>query len=499
MENRCNCTMENTFTNNDNHDDSCDLWEDVAFVFGDKAWSPDEQRLIPAPLGLNAGMYPNRLNPYEHADEFIWNGDTPVISKATAERRQASPLDDDIPALPINDLEDEFAAALVAGIEQDEYGWVQYADGSWADPVNRVTYRAIKDDDGEQCWVEEVWDEEPLPTRTGEARCDCPTEKMFWCSPCGVTRDNKEDAWRWQTAQDVEEYENSFSYWTNTCGHVMSPVQLNQDLTVYASGVRTHHTDDTPDFAIYAHGGWNPACPAIFIPWQDYGLPTCTYEQAAESIKMAYQAVKDGKAVEVGCMGGHGRTGTILACMLIMANPKFTPSQAIEAARTRHCKNAVESASQDWFVEWFRAWFLGEALPERPVIGKYTYSSGTKGDPINVMKREDGSVEEIFADGTVVITPGGAAPALPKGGQSTTTPGGKGWCKHCKRDIIRYHNAYCPLDPEFGKPFKFDHNRTAEDGNKAPGATANERRKNAKRKRKQDQRRRQARQQAGAR
>jgi hypothetical protein len=483
METACNCTMQFQRTCNDNHDDNCPLWHERTFWDGDDYWDGEAQRLATAPLGMNGAItteFPyidaNGVNPYENAEQFIWDGDTPVISKAIAAERA--------PKAPVTcDQEDEAVAAMVAGAMPDEYGWVQLPDGSWVDMENRVTYRAIKDDDGQECWVEELWDDPTFNAQTGEiADCRCNPEKVYWCVPCGVTRDNKGDAWRFQTALDKEDYDNGWDNWTsNTCTHALDPIQL-KGVVVYASKVRKHTTDTTPDLGCYAYGGWNPSSPALFIPWQDYGLPTCSYVSAAKSIKAAFTAAKDGEVVEVGCMGGHGRTGTILACMAVLADPELTGPEAVKYIQRVHCNKAVETSSQEWFVRWFRAWANGETFTEMEPKGwsydssktsTTTVTSGhSRGEAIHVTVRADGTTEEIFADGTIVTTFGGTADSTPKGGNADGLPNGE-WCTHCKRNVFSWHNQDCPSNVE--AKVWMPEERT--DGNVAPGATANARRR----------------------
>lgn len=494
MEMTCNCTMQFQRTENDNHDDSCPLWGERTFWDGDDYWDGEAQALRVAPLGMNprTGVEfvspAERLNPYENADQYIWDGDTPIVSKATAEARA--------PKAPEPcDQEDEAVAAMVAGTQPDEYGWVKLPDGSWADMENRVTYRSILDDSGQECWVEELWDDPTFDARTGEiASCRCNPEKVYWCTPCGVTRDAKGDAWRFQSAVDIEDYENGWNTWSsNTCSHALDPIQL-KGVVVYASKVRSHTEGTTPDLGCYAYGGWNPASPALFIPWQDYGLPTCSYETAARSIKMAFDAAKSGDTVEVGCMGGHGRTGTILACMAVMADEELTGQAAVKYIQATHCTKAVETSTQEWFVRWFRAWYYGTPFAESEPKGwgsttsttTTVVSGSTRGEAIHVTVRADGTTEEIYADGTIVTTfpestttvyGGGTASSTPKGGNADNRPNGA-WCAHCKRNVFSWHNADCSdnSDTTVWAP-------DPDKGNVAPGATANARRVAAKRQR----------------
>jgi hypothetical protein len=52
--------------------------------------------------------------------------------------------------------------------------------------------------------------------------------------------------------------------------------------------------------------------------------------------------------VDVGCLGSHGRTGTMLACICVMMGMR--PGEAVRYVRANHCKEAIENAKQVDFV-----------------------------------------------------------------------------------------------------------------------------------------------------
>ena len=58
-----------------------------------------------------------------------------------------------------------------------------------------------------------------------------------------------------------------------------------------------------------------------------------------------------GDAVEIGCLGGHGRTGTALACLAVLTGT--APDEAVAWVRRRYCDHAVETDAQRAFVERF--------------------------------------------------------------------------------------------------------------------------------------------------
>ena len=57
---------------------------------------------------------------------------------------------------------------------------------------------------------------------------------------------------------------------------------------------------------------------------------------------------RSGQRVEVGCLGGHGRTGTALAVLAVLGG--HPPDEAVAWVRANYCPEAVETAEQEAFV-----------------------------------------------------------------------------------------------------------------------------------------------------
>src|SRR3954451_16454765 len=104
------------------------------------------------------------------------------------------------------------------------------------------------------------------------------------------------------------------------------------------------------DFGLYMDDRWAPTWPAQLIDWPDFGLPP-DREQAAAQIRDAFVRAKSGEVVEVGCLGGLGRTGTVLACMAVLAG--VDSADAVGWVRENYRAEAVETAEQEAWVAWF--------------------------------------------------------------------------------------------------------------------------------------------------
>jgi len=140
------------------------------------------------------------------------------------------------------------------------------------------------------------------------------------------------------------------------CNHLMEPTKIEQSnifCSAWKSAIR-YESKLRPDFGLYADYHWKTNSRNEFIDWPDFGIPT--YPNLA--FKQIVGAFELGKQmnVEIGCIGGHGRTGTILSCMFIM-DRSCSASEAIYLARTTYCPVAVETSRQEQFVELFGEMF----------------------------------------------------------------------------------------------------------------------------------------------
>lgn len=108
--------------------------------------------------------------------------------------------------------------------------------------------------------------------------------------------------------------------------------------------------DPTRSFGLYLDQRWQPKWPAEMIEWPDYGLPA-DRDRAADQITAAFARARRGDVVEVGCVGGLGRTGTVLAGMAVLAG--VPAASAVEWVRSAYRPGAVETHAQEEWVRWF--------------------------------------------------------------------------------------------------------------------------------------------------
>jgi hypothetical protein len=121
--------------------------------------------------------------------------------------------------------------------------------------------------------------------------------------------------------------------------------------------------------------GWNrrrrrrrfePGWEADWIVWPDFRTPADPH-QAAHAIIKAFRRAQAGGRVEVACGGGSGRTGTVLACMAILAGVPAT--QAVGWVRANYRPWAVETRGQRAWIEWFALQDPGSDAPPGDLSG----------------------------------------------------------------------------------------------------------------------------------
>ena len=139
------------------------------------------------------------------------------------------------------------------------------------------------------------------------------------------------------------------------CQHTEDPVTFPDGTQVLASGwLERKPGGPAPDFGLYLDPSWTPWWPAVQLEWPDFGVPSDRVV-ADREIRAAFERARNGERVEVACIGGHGRTGTVLACMAVLAG--VPPAEAVEWVRSTYCRRAVQEPAQQYWVE---RWALRE-------------------------------------------------------------------------------------------------------------------------------------------
>lgn len=307
----CTCHARFVICDNIDHESDCDLWLIDEFWAGWLAWDTDREILV------RTEMYPpGQTDPYTagpdddlpYADDAEWDEQDLVQAKLS----EMELRDRDI-ALTTDMFIDRMMQKLP---EDDEDSWVKDNTGKWIKtptrPVTQHPYNKYTDYDYD-------YDYDYLSKYQSDRHCET---KIHFAN--GVT---------------------------------VQATSLSQDRL---------RKGDTPDFAIYLDSGWRSDGMCIMLPWRDFGLPTVGYNMVRYAIQEAYDWAEAGAIVEVGCIGAHGRTGTVLACLAVLSDAELSPTDAIKFIRTSFCSHAIETRDQEWFVAWFHAQIHNIPSPPKP-------------------------------------------------------------------------------------------------------------------------------------
>ena len=89
-----------------------------------------------------------------------------------------------------------------------------------------------------------------------------------------------------------------------------------------------------------------PPMVEVLLDWPDMGVPVLPGAFWAD---LALYLKENGKRALVFCAGGHGRTGTAVACLMV-ASCAMSAREAIVWIRKNYCVNAVETLEQEKYV-----------------------------------------------------------------------------------------------------------------------------------------------------
>jgi hypothetical protein len=119
----------------------------------------------------------------------------------------------------------------------------------------------------------------------------------------------------------------------------------------WAAG-NSYDRESAPSFGLYFDERWAPPWPHAHVEWPDFGVPA-DIDGLRAALADALTRARRGEVVELGCLGGHGRTGTALACLAILTGTP--PDEAVEWVRANYCEKAVETDQQLRLVADFSA------------------------------------------------------------------------------------------------------------------------------------------------
>ena len=137
------------------------------------------------------------------------------------------------------------------------------------------------------------------------------------------------------------------------------------DYTIYLSASRDLKTPlqgEVPTAAAYLDNTWikglvltndstylpvSNGMRLMYANWPDYGV--VPLDVVTLIVRWILEAWKGGDVVEVGCIGGHGRTGTMAALLCISEGMGWRDS--MQYVRKEYCSKAIESVAQETMIQ----------------------------------------------------------------------------------------------------------------------------------------------------
>lgn len=128
------------------------------------------------------------------------------------------------------------------------------------------------------------------------------------------------------------------------------------DVIMNLTGITMKERHEIPIPELKKWADYHQKFTEVLLDWPDYGEVSLPFGFWQDMYKYI---TENKKRLLVVCTGGHGRTGTALACLLVMSG--LNAKDAVEWLRTNYCKDAVETTVQFKYIEYIeRAKFAYE-------------------------------------------------------------------------------------------------------------------------------------------
>lgn len=149
------------------------------------------------------------------------------------------------------------------------------------------------------------------------------------------------------------------------CNHWQEKIQIG-DYTIFASGLISNRNRPAKasHVGFYLDADWmeyldveltnsirysdeHDVGEVVLVPWPDFG--DTAPERYSRLVHRVKERLERGDSVVVGCLGGHGRTGTVIAGVLALVE-QLSARAAIRELRARYCDRCVETLEQQEMV-----------------------------------------------------------------------------------------------------------------------------------------------------
>lgn len=113
-----------------------------------------------------------------------------------------------------------------------------------------------------------------------------------------------------------------------------------------------------PDVGYYFDAGWGKVVtwPNRFIAWRDMGLPD-NLDFTIDMLQESHKNIMEGRTVEIGCVGGKGRTGTFMALLMwwhervVHDYYRESGQYYIDRVREEYLPEAIETLQQEEYIK----------------------------------------------------------------------------------------------------------------------------------------------------
>ncbi len=167
------------------------------------------------------------------------------------------------------------------------------------------------------------------------------------------------------------------------CRHWRQSVAVGRYCITCSAEIDGQIASPPPDFGVYLSIGWQMRLArdfytnggyvrrvlaqqpyrAMFVDWADFG--TIKVKLLAEIVEIILTKIRQYKTVDIGCQAGHGRTGTLLAA-LIMRIEHVGAKGGLARARRRYCQHACEHYCQERLLEDYEVYLRTGKYPPAP-------------------------------------------------------------------------------------------------------------------------------------
>ena len=259
----------------------------------------------------------------------------------------------------------------------------KHPNSPWIRTVERWNFESNHKDD---------WEENP-----NKIACACKPPSLALCGKCKVQRakpfeagfpdqkatpeERKQFYEQWpmtyygtinkKGSSGGGSYQNTV--WTSKDRHRQDPVKLPSGATLYCSSANggtppKDQEEFIPDLHVMLDGAQRPKILAWYVEWRDHGLPVIEDTMVLAVADTMLDMAKNGKKVEFGCIGGHGRTGCMLGIIYMkdVGPENTTGEKVVDWVRATYCEHAIEGAQQEHYMEYMRQLMLGNHELERP-------------------------------------------------------------------------------------------------------------------------------------